>query len=148
MKKFMGLLLGALLLLASMPLFAETLSWDGPTTYVDNTAITTADQARLRYYVRINAPNPRDTTINTIGWYYLGETSNNVRAWPSDNNILGLMQSYGFSGKTVQFTVSAALVGTDNVERDSARSPSYTWAVSAPIVTKVPVAPAAPSITK
>jgi hypothetical protein len=127
MKRNVGVLtvlvLGVILLFASSA-HSEALRWQAPTTWTDDTPISSADAATITYYVRLDKPNPRDTT-GTSGWYYLGETRSGGLFYPADNSLASLMRSFGFSGQAVKFTVSAAFTGTDGVERDSVPSPPY-----------------------
>lgn len=116
---------------------AETITWLLPTTYVDGTTISAADKARITVYLRgWKNSNPAAKT-------YFGETRGGKTVWGvgGDNTyIMGKMNEWGASnnvpgwvaivpGDTISVTLSAALVGTDNVERDSAESPPYAWTI-------------------
>ena len=135
-----GLLALGVMLTFGAIAFAESLVWTPATTTVDGTSFTSAEMATMIFYVRVDKPNPRDTT-GTGGWYYLGETRNGRSSFPADNSLASLMRSYGFSGTQVQFTVSQAFKGSDGVERDSANAPALAWTVPVPFRPKTSVAP-------
>jgi hypothetical protein len=143
------LVLGAMLLFVSSA-NSEALRWNAPTTFTDNSLISQAQQATITYYVRLDQPNPMDQTGglgNKVGWYYIGEARNGVLFFPADNSLASLMRSYGFSGKTVKFTASAAFVDTDGVERDSSLSSSITWVVPAEVVATLTINPVSGTFT-
>ena len=124
---------------------AESLWWTGSPTAIDGTSFTSAEMAKMTYYVRIDKPNPRDNT-STGGWYYLGESRNGALSFPADNSLASLMRSYGFGAQTVRFTVSQAFVGSDGVERDSVKSDPLSWVVPAVVVPPPPpVTPGKPT---
>jgi hypothetical protein len=120
------------LLFAPLTLSAETISWLLPTTYVDNTAISAADRARITVYLR------GWKVGNSAAKTYFGETRNGATSWgvAGDNTyIMNRMNEWGATnavpgwtnvvpGDTIFVTASAALrSATDNVERDSPESP-------------------------
>jgi hypothetical protein len=146
-----GLVLGAILLFGAVAAFPESLRWTPAAGWTDNTgnsgSFTAAEMSTMTFYIRINQPNPRDTT-GWEGWYYLGETRNGVSSYPADNSLASLMRSYGFEGKTVSFTVSQAFKDTDGVERDSAPSTALAWTVPIPFVPRTPGIPEGPTITE
>jgi hypothetical protein len=121
---------------------AESLWWTPATTATDGTSFTSAEMSTMTYYVRIDKPNPRDTT-GASGWYYLGETRNGVLSFPADNSLASLMRSYGLGAQTVRLTVSQAFKGADGVERDSLRSDPLAWVV--PVPPAPPVTPGKPT---
>ena len=142
--EIMAVVLGAMLTFGAVA-FAESLSWTPATTTTDGTSFTSAEMATMTFYIRVDKPNPRDTT-GTGGWYYLGETRNGVLSFPADNSLASLMRSYGLGKQTVRFTVSQAFVDTDGVERDSAQSASLAWLVPVPFTPRTPAAPTGPAI--
>ena len=139
-----GLALGVMLTFGAIA-FAESLVWTPATTTVDGTSFTSAEMATMIFYVRVDKPNPRDTT-GTGGWYYLGETRNGRSSFPADNSLASLMRSYGFGGQTVKFTVSQAFKDTDGIERDSAQSTPLAWLVPVSFTHRTPAAPTGPVI--
>jgi len=144
MRKNAGAILVAVLfaiLSSNVGALAESLWWTGASQTTDGTSFTSAEMARMTYYVRIDKPNPRDLT-GTGGWYYLGETRNGGLSYPADNSLASLMRSYGLGAQTVRFTVSQAFKGADGVERDSAFSDPLTWVV--PVLPPPPVVPITP----
>jgi hypothetical protein len=98
--------LGAAIVSAPFVL-AETITWTNPTTGVNDNgasvALTEADQAAITNYIR----------YKPIGgtWTYLGETRGGKTSW---TGTLPLAE-----GIAADYSVSAALVGPDGVERDS-----------------------------
>ena len=144
MRKNAGAILVAVLfaiLSSNVGALAESLWWTGASQTTDGTSFTSAEMARMTYYVRIDKPNPRDLT-GTGGWYYLGETRNGGLSYPADNSLASLMRSYGLGAQTVRFTVSQSFEGTDGVERDSTFSDPLTWIV--PVLPPPPVVPITP----
>lgn len=144
-KRSVGVILVAVLfaiLSSNIGALAESLWWTPATTATDGSTFTSSQMATMTYYIRIDQPNPKDLA-GASGWYYLGETRNGVLSFPADNSLASLMRSYNFGGKTIQFTVSQAFTGTDNVERDSPQSTPYSWIV--PVPPPPPVVPSAPS---
>jgi len=144
MRKNAGAILVAVLfaiLSSNVGALAESLWWTGASQTTDGTSFTSAEMARMTYYVRIDKPNPRDLT-GTGGWYYLGETRNGGLSYPADNSLASLMRSYGLGAQTVRFTVSQAFKGADGVERDSAFSDPLSWVV--PVLPPPPVVPITP----
>jgi hypothetical protein len=144
MRKNAGGILVAVLfaiLSSNVGALAESLWWTGASQATDGTSFTSAEMARMTYYVRIDKSNPRDTT-GTGGWYYLGESRNGALSFPADNSLASLMRSYGLGAQTVRFTVSQAFKGADGVERDSAFSDPLTWVV--PVLPPPPVVPITP----
>lgn len=143
-KRTVGVLvvtvIGAMLM-SNVVALAESLWWTPATTYTSalgpGGTFTNAEMATMTFYVRIDKPNPRDTT-GAGGWYYLGESRNGVLSFPSDNSLASLMRSYGFGAQTVRFTVSQAFKGADGVERDSAKSDPLAWIVPIPPPPPVP----------
>ena len=140
-----GLVLFAILTFGAVAAYSESLSWTPATTTTDGTSFTSAEMATMIFYVRVDKPNPRDTT-GTGGWYYLGETRNGRSSFPADNSLASLMRSYGFGGQTVKFTVSQAFKDTDGIERDSAQSTPLAWLVPVPFTPRTPAAPTGPVI--
>lgn len=134
-----AIVLGVILSCATFA-YSESLYWTGATTTTDGQTFTPEEMATMTYYVRIDKPNPRDTT-GAGGWYYLGESRNGASSYPADNSLASLMRSYGFSGTQVQFTVSQAFKGSDGVERDSDNAPALAWTVPVPFLPKTSVAP-------
>ncbi len=136
MKMTKKALIWILLLAAALSLpaiaRADAVHWSSSTTSTSGYVFTSAEMATMKYYVRINRPNPLDTTgrVYSSGaapgtWYYIGEVVN-ATSWPSNNQLSSLLISYGFAGQAVQFTVSQAF--TDNgVEYDSGLSNIATW---------------------
>lgn len=119
-------------LLLAVPLLAlaDQVFWTPATTMTSGYTFTSAEMATMKYYVRIDKPNPRDsvgsTGWNQTGtWYYVGETVG-VSSWPSNNNLSALFVSYGFAGQAVRITVSQAF-NDNGVERDSQLSNVWTW---------------------
>ncbi len=119
-------------LLLAVPLlaFADQVYWAPSTTTTSGYTFTSAEMATMKYYVRIDKPNPRDavgsTGWNQAGtWYYVGEAVG-VTSWPSNNNLSALFVSYGFAGQAVRITVSQAF-NDNGVERDSQLSNVWTW---------------------
>ena len=117
-----------LALFVAAPAIAETISWTNPTTYADNTAISAADRALIKNYLRYR--------IGTGTWGYLGETTGGKLSWT------GTLPAA--VGVAAGYSVSAALTGADGVERDSAPSPEVSY--TRPFPVKVPVAPSAVTI--
>jgi hypothetical protein len=107
---------------------SEAVKWQAPTTYTDGTSISPSLIAILKYYVRIDQSNPRDS-VGKNGFYYLGEVSNGGLLFPTDNALGNLLRSFGFDGRPVKFTVSASYIDNANVEEESAQSPPYSWTV-------------------
>lgn len=145
-KRSVGVILVAVLfaiLSSNIGALAESLWWTPATTATDGSTFTSSEMATMTYYVRIDKSNPKDA-VGNAGWYYLGETRNGVLSFPADNSLASLMRSYGLGAQTVQFTVSQAFKGTDNVERDSAQSsPPLAWVV--PVPPPPVIVPSAPS---
>ena len=148
MRKNAGGILVAVLfaiLSSNVGALAESLWWTGASQTTDGTSFTSAEMARMTYYVRIDKSNPRDTT-GTGGWYYLGESRNGALSFPADNSLASLMRSYGLGAQTVRFTVSQAFKGADGVERDSVKSDPLSWVVPAVVVPPPPpVTPGKPT---
>jgi hypothetical protein len=148
MKRFRQMISVGLLLLP-LVVGAETISWLLPTTYVDNSAISAADQARITVYLRgWKAGNPGAKT-------YFGEARNGLTSWGASNDNTKIMNRMNEGaaansvpgwvvlkpGDNVITTLSAALVGSDGVERDGPESPPYAWTIY-----KAPVAPLPPVV--
>ena len=119
------------LLLVPLVVGAEVISWDLPTTYVDGTTISATDRARITVYLRgWKASNPTAKTYfgekrgGGTSWGVSGDNTyimNKMNEWATINAVPGWVPIV--PGDTINVTASAALVGTDNVERDSAESP-------------------------
>ncbi len=103
------LVLGAILLFAGIAL-AETIRWANPTTATDNTgatvSLTAEEQAALTNYLRYRPVGGE--------WTYLGETRDGKTSWTGTLPVA--------EGVPADYSVSAALKGSDGVERDSAMS--------------------------
>jgi hypothetical protein len=100
------LVIGAILL--SVPLaFGETIRWTNPTTGTDNAgnavALTAEEQGKITNYLR----------YRTIGgtWTYFAETRGGKTSWTGSVPVA--------DGVAADYSVSAALLGADGVERDS-----------------------------
>lgn len=140
MKKcVVAVVLIAVALAFALPVRAELLYWTGSLSCTDNTGATgtwtATEMSQMIYYIRIDKPNPKDTTGRVFGsmrWYYIGERRSGVMSWPSTGTLGDLMRSYGFTGQTLQFTVSQAFKDADGIERDSALSVPLSWTVPRP----------------
>ncbi len=132
----------------------KSLRWTPANTWVDNVGntgtFTPAEMATMKYRARIDKPNPADTVgklYGTTRWYLVGTIPNGGTSWPSDNNIEGVFQGYGFEGQVLQFTVTEAYTEPANgIEYESVLSPAYTWTVPIPFRPRTPGAPAGPGI--
>jgi hypothetical protein len=125
-------------LLANVPqVFAEVIEWVLPATYTDGSAISAADQARIKVYLRgWKAGNPGAKT-------YFGEAANGLTSWGAANDNTKIMNRMNEGaaanfvpgwvvlkpGDNVLITVSASLVGYDGVERDGPESAPYAWTI-------------------
>jgi hypothetical protein len=134
------------LVLLPLMVGAETIEWTLPTQYVDNTAISAADQARITVYLR---GYKKGSTAKT----YFGETRGGLTAW--SDNVMVRMNYWGVenavpgwvpikAGDNVLVTVSAAIVW-NGVEYDGPESAPYAWTIPGGPVTPPPPPPTTPS---
>jgi len=107
------MLLCATLLLAGIVVgqaTGETISWTNPTTGVDNTGatvpLTTTEQAALKNNLRYKL----GTGMSTL----FGTTTGGKASWTGTLPVA--------EGVLATYTVSAALLGADGIERESAES--------------------------
>lgn len=107
-----GIILTLAILAIAVTVLAETLTWTNPTSGIDNTGVTvpltTAEQGALKNYLWYRVP-PATT------WTYFAETAGGKTTW------VGTLPSA--PGVPAVYTVSAALLGADGIERDSAKDP-------------------------
>jgi len=124
-----------LALFVAVPTFAEEISWTWAPTWADGTAVSAEDQAKMTAYLRISKVG------NSTAKTYFGETRNGVSTWT--DNIMArsneLAVTNAVPGWTtlkawdnVNVTLSAAFIGSDGVERDSAESPAYLYMIRGP----------------
>ena len=126
----------AVLLFVPLTINAETISWEWAPTWVDNTPVSAADQAKMTAYLRLW----KDGTPGAKT--YFRETRNGVATWV--DNILLRANASGASVSgwvplkawdNVNVTISAAFRSPiDNVERDSDESPPVRHMLKGPAV--------------
>jgi len=124
------------LVFAPLMVNAETISWTWAPTWADNTAVSAADQAKMKAYLRLwkdGAPAAKT---------YFGERSNGATSWTDNimvkanewaatNSVSGWVPLKAWDN--VNVTVSAAFKSAvDNVERDSPESPPVRHMLKGP----------------
>ncbi len=103
------------LLLAPGSAVGQTISWTNPTTGIDNTGttvpLTSAEQAALKNYLR----------YRPIGgaWTSFAQTVGGKTQWIGTLPVA--------AGVAADYSLSAALVGPDGIERESAFSPPVRY---------------------
>jgi hypothetical protein len=99
---------------------AETIRWGNPTMGIDNTGaavtLSPAEQAALTNYLRYK--------VGTGAWTYFAETRDGKTSW------VGTLPAA--VGVAADYTISAALRGSDGIERDSAMSAPVSYTVPFP----------------
>lgn len=116
MKKFLWLILVlclSVLVVWAIEANSETVSWTNPTTDNTGVALSAADQAALTNYLRYK--------VGTGAWTYFGETRDGKTSWTGTLPVA--------AGVAADYTVSAALRGSDGIERDSAMSAPMNYTV-------------------
>jgi hypothetical protein len=110
---------------------AETVRWANPTTDNTGAALSAAQQAALTNYLRYK--------VGSGAWTYFGETRDGKTSWT------GTLPAA--EGVAADYTVSAALRGSDGIERDSAMSAPVSYTVPFP-PGPTPGSPVGPTISR
>jgi hypothetical protein len=119
--------LGITLLLVTVGIvWAESLRWIPPTTYVDNSVIEPGKV--LTFKVRTDEPNYVSPATDNTGKYYVGEIVS-ANSWPSDDEIDKLFQGMGHEGQTFTLTVTAGYIDNTGTFIESVPSGGIAYAV-------------------
>jgi hypothetical protein len=110
----------------------ETIRWTNPTTDNTGTALSAADQAALKNFLRYR-PEAGGS------WTYFAETAGGKSSWVGTLPVA--------AGIAADYTVSAALTGPDGIERESAMSVPVRYTVPFP-PGPTPGSPTGPTISR